>query len=60
MLYTITIWKKIKKIVKEENNNLKDTIDDLGDKFNDKIEENKNSVQQIISNSEDEIQDASE
>ena len=52
--------KKIKKIVKEENNNLKDTIDDLGDKFNDKIEENKNSVQQIISNSEEEIQDASE
>ena len=52
--------KKIKKIVKEENNNLKDTIDDLGDKFNDKIEENKKSVQQIISNSEDEIQDASE
>ena len=52
--------KTIKKIVKEENNNLKDTIDDLGDKFNDKIEENKNSVQQIISNSEEEIQDASE
>ncbi len=52
--------KKIKKIVKEENNNLKDTIDDLEDKFNDKIEENKKSVQQIISNSEDEIQDASE
>ena len=52
--------KKIKKIVKEENNNLKDTIDDIGDKFNDKIEENKNSVQQIISNSEEEIQDASE
>ena len=52
--------KKIKKIVKEENNNLKDTIDDIEDKFNDKIEENKKSVQQIISNSEDEIQDASE
>ena len=52
--------KKIKKIVKEENNNLKDTIDDLEDKFNDKIEENKKSVQQIISNSEEEIQDASE
>ena len=52
--------KKIKKIVKEENNNLKDTIDDLEDKFYDKIEENKNSVQQIISNSEEEIQDASE
>lgn len=52
--------KKIKKIVKEENNNLKDTIDDIEDKFNDKIEENKNSVQQIISNSEEEIQDASE
>ena len=52
--------KKIKKIVKEENNNSKDTIDDLEDKFNDKIEENKKSVQQIISNSEDEIQDASE